>query len=122
MIPGHVAIYVATGPVDLRWSFDVLSGVVKERIQQDPRAGALFVFLNKRRNRVKVLFYDRTGYCMLYKRLDRGTFPMPVVISPGAEHVVISSAELDLILLGLDVPPSPRARRVSTKKSSTQIH
>ena len=49
MIPGHVAIYFATGPVDLRWSFDVLSGVVKERIGQDPRAGAIFVFLNKRR-------------------------------------------------------------------------
>ena len=118
MIPGHVAIYFATGPVDLRWSFDVLSGVVKERIQQDPRAGAIFVFLNKRRNRLKALFYDRTGYCLLYKRLDRGTFPMPVVISPGAEHVVVSADELELILRGLDLPPAPRVR----KKSSTQMH
>jgi transposase len=122
VIPGHVAIYVATGPVDLRWSFDVLSGVVKDRIRQDPRAGALFVFLNKRRTRVKVLFYDRTGYCMLYKRLDVGTFPLPVVIAPGAEHVVISAAELDLILRGIDAPPPARARAARTKKSSTQMH
>jgi transposase len=118
MIPGHVAIYFATGPVDLRWSFDVLSGVVKDRIGQDPRAGAIFVFLNKRRTRLKALFYDRTGYAMLYKRLDRGTFPMPVVIAPGAEHVVVSADELELILRGLDVPPPARAR----KKSSTQMH
>lgn len=118
MIPGHVAIYFVTGPVDLRWSFDVLSGVVKERVRQDPRAGAIFVFLNKRRTRLKALFYDRTGYAMLYKRLDRGTFPIPVVISPGAEHVVVSADELDLILRGLDVPPERHAR----KKSSTQMH
>lgn len=120
MIPGSVAIYFATGPVDLRWSFDVLSGIVKERIQQDPRGGALFVFLNKRRTRVKVLFYDRTGYCLLYKRLDKGTFPMPVVVAPGAEHVVISGVELELILQGIDVPPN--GRRAPAKKSSTQMH
>src|SRR5262245_36649756 len=82
MRPKGFDIYVATGPVDLRWSFDLLAGVVNERIRQEPRAGSVFLYFNGRRTRAKALFFDKTGYCILYKRLDRGTFRLPVVIEP----------------------------------------
>ena len=122
ILPRGVEIYLATGRVDLRWSFDALSGLAKDRMRQDPRAGALFVFLNARRTRVKVLFFDRTGYCLLHKRLDVGTFPMPVVIQPGTEHVVISTAELELLLHGLEDPRKRSSRRSRTKRSTPPLH
>jgi transposase len=109
--PEEVAVFLATGRVDLRWSFDALSGLVKERMRQDPRSGMLFVFLNRRRTRVKILFYDRTGYCLLHKRLDRGTFPTPIVVEPNAQHVVLSAAQLEVMFEGLTVLCSGRNER-----------
>lgn len=114
LLPLDVAVYVATGRVDLRWSFDALSGLARERMQQDPRGGALFVYINARRSRLKALFYDGTGYCLLHKRLDRGTFPIPVVVPPGAEHVEISTVELELMLRGLELPGRTRRSRSPT--------
>lgn len=73
MIPAGVEIYVALEPIDLRWSFDRLAGIVEERIGRKPRSGALFVFFGKRRTSLKALFADATAMCIFYKRLDRGT-------------------------------------------------
>ncbi|AUX28166.1 MULTISPECIES: IS66 family insertion sequence element accessory protein TnpB [Sorangium] len=67
MIPGRVAIYVATEPLDLRRSFDGLAAVVREVLRQDPLSGALFLFFNRAADRVKALWWDRSGYCLLYK-------------------------------------------------------
>lgn len=117
MVPAGVAIYVAVSPVDLRGGFDRLSGIVAQELRDDPRAGALYMFTNKRRTLVKILFYDRTGYCILYKRLDRGTFLLPTVIAPGASHVEISSRELELLLEGIDIPTSKRKRSPRTKST-----
>jgi transposase len=119
MLPAGVAIYLAIEPVDLRGGFDRLSGIVAERLRGDPRAGGLYVFTNRRRTHAKVLFYDRSGYCVLYKRLDRGTFPVPTVVAPGASGVEISSRELELLLAGIDLPKERRAPR---KKSSPSVH
>lgn len=115
MIPSGVSVYMATVPVDLRGGFDRLSGVVSQQLRNDPRAGDLYVFMNKRRTHLKALFYDSTGYCILYKRLDRGAFPMPVVVEPGASSVAVSAEELALILRGLSVghprpPPTPKKK------------
>ena len=77
MIPHGVEIFVGLDPIDLRWSFDRLAGIVTERIGREARSGALFVFFGKRRVAMKVLFFDGTGMCVFYKRLDRGTFRMP---------------------------------------------
>ena len=122
ILPRDVGIYLATGRVDLRWSFDALSGLAKERMRQEPRSGALFVFLNGRRTRAKVLFYDHTGYCILHKRLDRGTFPVPVVIQPGADHIAISTAELELLLRGLEDPRKARASTRTHKRTRPTMH
>ncbi len=77
MLPAKMPIYCATTPVDLRRSFDGLAASAKEVLGKDPRSGALFLFVNKAGNRLKALWWDRTGYCLLCKRLERGVFPLP---------------------------------------------
>ena len=77
MIPASTRIFVCTDPQDMRRSFDALALVAKEQPGEDPQSGALFVFANKRGNRLKVLWFDRNGYCILYKRLHRAHFKLP---------------------------------------------
>jgi transposase len=118
MLPATVSIYLALSPVDLRKGFDLLSGLVKEQLGGDARTGDLFLFLNKARTRLKALFYDRTGYCILYKRLDRGTFPLPVVITPGSMRVEVSPEQLEILLQGIDLPEEgtrPRRRKAPSR-------
>jgi transposase len=78
MFSDNLRVFVAVAPIDLRISFDRLAGIVRDRFGDDPRSGALWFFVNKAADRCKILFADRTGYCLLYKRLDAGTFHIPV--------------------------------------------
>ena len=79
MIPGGVRIFVCTAPVDLRHGFDRLAQTARERVGTDPMSGgALFVFANKRATRLKVLWFERNGMCLLYKRLHQAAFDLPV--------------------------------------------
>jgi transposase len=110
MIPRGVEIFVAVEPIDLRWSFDRLSGVAEERIGRDARSSALFVFFGKRHDAVKVLFFDGTGMCLFYKRLDRGTFRLPE-IDERATSVEIDERILDDLLDGIDVESGGGTRR-----------
>jgi transposase len=112
MIPGRVSIYVATEPLDLRRSFDGLAAVVREVLRQDPLSGALFLFFNRAADRVKALWWDRSGYCLLYKRLERGTFRIPGAVTPGATSVIIDAAELAKILEGIALAPSKLRREI----------
>jgi transposase len=102
MIPHGVEIFVGLDPIDLRWSFDRLSGVVTERIGREARCGALFVFFGKRRDAIKVFFFDGSGMCVFYKRLDRGTFRLPQAAGD-ATSVTIDELALDDLLDGIDV-------------------
>jgi transposase len=113
MIPHGVEIFVGVEPIDLRWGFDRLSGVVTERMARPPRGGALFVFFGKRRDAIKILFADSSGICQFYKRLDRGTFRVPPVHEAGATSIAIDERALDDLLDGIDVEPeikTPRRR------------
>lgn len=110
MIPRGVEIFVALDPVDLRWSFDRLAGLVAERLGHSPRGGALFLFFGKRRESLKVLFFDGTGLCLFYKRLDRGTFRLPDAMEPGSRSVTLEEHALDALLDGIAVE-TPRSRR-----------
>lgn len=103
MIPHGVEIFVGLEPIDLRWSFDRLAGIVTERVGRDARGGALFVFFGKRREAIKVLFHDGTGFCLFYKRLDRGTFRAIEAHDSSAATVEIDEATLDALLDGIDV-------------------
>ena len=113
MLPRDTSVYLGTESIDLRWSFDILCGLVRERLDGDPRSGALFVFFGRRGDRLKILFYDTSGYCILYKRLDRGTFRLPEIVEPGAVQVAIDPEELALMLEGLSLPKKERPRRRS---------
>jgi transposase len=77
MIPTSVRVFVCTKPQDLRKSFDGLAATAQQVLGEDPRAGALFCFVNKRKNRLKILWWDRNGYCLLYKRLHQAVFIVP---------------------------------------------
>jgi transposase len=113
MIPHGVEIFVGLDPIDLRWSFDRLAGVVTERIGREARSGALFVFFGKRRDAIKVLFCDGTGICVFYKRLDRKTFRLPEP-EGDSKSVTIDERALDDLLDGIDIeakaPTIPRHR------------
>jgi transposase len=76
MLPASVRIFICTAPQDMRRSFDRLSLAAKE-LNQDPQSGSLFVFVGKRPTRIKILWWDRNGYCLLYKRLHRALFRFP---------------------------------------------
>ncbi len=102
IVPREPRIYVAKSAVDLRWGIDRLAGLVVQHFGKSPRDGALFVFVNKARNRLKILFYDPTGAWLLYKRLDRATFPLPVTLDANATHIAVSPEELTLMLRGLE--------------------
>jgi transposase len=110
VIPQGVQVFVALDPVDLRCSFDRLSGIALEQIGYEARGGALFVFYGRRRDALKVLFFDGSGMCIFYKRLDRGTFRVPEPGAEGARHVEVDDATLEALLDGIDVDATPRTR------------
>jgi transposase len=110
LIPRGVEIFVGIEPIDLRWSFDRLAGIASERIGRDARCGALFVFFGKRREAIKVLFFDGSGLCLFYKRLDKGTFRLPE-IQADAVSIAIDERVLDDLLDGIDVEAKATAPR-----------
>jgi len=111
MIRWPATVFVATNPIDLRLSFDRLAGIVRDQFGADPKGEALFVFHNRARTHLKILWHDRRGYCVLYKRLDRGTYRIPLAIPVGAARVSISLRELDLLLEGIDAKLVREARQ-----------
>lgn len=114
-LPPTVRVFVATGATDLRRSVDGLSAIVRERFSLDPLSGHLFLFRNRRGDRLKILVWDRSGFWVLYKRLERGTFAWPDVA--GHEPVELRTTEFMLLLTGVDVSRT-RARRWYDRKSA----
>lgn len=108
MIPSGVSVYVALEPVDMRFSFERLAGLAQEQVGYSARSGALFVFFGRRRDALKILFFDGSGLCQFYKRLDRSTFRVPEPPSPQSRYVEIDDAVLEALLDGIDVAPPPR--------------
>ena len=111
MIPRGVEIFVALDPVDLRWGFDRLCGVVMERLGRRARSGALFVFFGRRRTAAKILFCDRTGVCVLYKRLDAGRFRIPEPAVEGDVARLLDERAFDDLIDGIDVEQVARRGR-----------
>lgn len=107
LAPG-TKVFLATDPVDLRRGHDGLCSLVKNTLGLDAFAGHLFVFVGRRGDRVKVLFWDRGGFVLYYKRLARGRFRMPHVPA-GADRVVLDGTELAMLLGGFDVARAQRA-------------
>ena len=115
-LPPSVRVFVALAPADMRCGFDGLSARVREVPGADPLSGHLYVFWNRRRDRVKVLYWDRSGYCLWYKRLERGRFRFAVSEEGG--QVEIEHADLALILEGIDLSDAVRRRRWVPRKTA----
>ena len=107
MIPHGVEVFVGLDPVDLRWGFERIAGLVAAKVGREARSGALFVFFGKRRHAVKVLFFDGTGMCLFYKRLDKGAFRIPTAPREGATALAIDERALDDLLDGIDLDSAP---------------
>ena len=107
-LPPSVRLFVARGVTDMRKSFDTLAALVIEVIQEDPQSGHLFLFVNRRKDRVKVLWWDRSGYCLLAKRLEHGQFRIYDKADGGDGHYEVSVSELTLLLEGIDLRGSKR--------------
>ena len=108
-LPPSVKIWCATTPTDLRRGPDGLSGLVRSQLHADPLSGHLFVFFNRKADRLKILYWDRDGYAIWQKRLEVGTFEFPKVIGQAA-GVAISATELSLILGGVALTAKRRPR------------
>ncbi len=93
MLPPTVRILVCTAPQDMRRSFDTLAAVVRELLREEPQSGALYVFVGKRPTRVKILWWDRNGYCLLYKRLHQALFAVPT----GEENAAVVEINADAL-------------------------
>jgi len=107
-LPTSVRIWLATRATDLRKSFDSLAELVRQQLKGDPLSGQLFVFRNKRADRVKLLYWDEDGFVIIYKRLEAGTFRFPEAEAGGVE---IRAADLQMLLDGIDLASVKRQKR-----------
>jgi transposase len=105
-LPVTLRIFLAVEPADMRKGFDGLAQLVRDRIAEDPLSGHLFVFRNRRRDRVKILYWDRDGFALWYKRLEKGVFRFPEAHNGRVE---VTPAEMAAVLEGIDLS---RARRL----------
>ena len=110
-----VRIYVCVTPTDMRKGFDTLAAMVREGLGYDPLSGHLFVFRSRRGDRVKLLWWERDGLTLYYRRLEKGTFRFPAVNDPQTLSIEISSQELSLVLWGID--PTSVKRQPRYQKS-----
>ena len=104
----HLKVFVATAPTDLRMSFNGLWAAAQERLGEDPKSGALFVFGNRRRTRIKILYFDGTGVIVLAKRLEEGTFAWPRSAGEPGAKIRLAPQALQLLLDGVELKEGAR--------------
>jgi transposase len=109
MIPVTVQIFVYREPIDMRRGFDGLALIARDTMGKDPRSGTLFIFANRRADKLKALWWERNGYCLLYKRLHRSLFVLPAPGEEGTTSVRIDGKQLVELLAG--VPCEDRRQR-----------
>jgi transposase len=110
MIPASVRIFVCTTPQDMRRSFDGLAAVAFETLGEDPQGGAVFVFVNKRANRIKAIWFEQSGYCILYKRGHNAIFPPPRSTERERPVALVNARELARLFRGVHHPPRTRIK------------
>jgi transposase len=112
VIAHGLPIYVALEPVDMRMGWERLGGLVREKMRAEPRSRALFVFVGKRGQTMKVLTWDGTGVIVVHKKLDAGKFELPRATREYDQHVVVSDAIFEVIYKGVSTTPRAPRRRV----------
>jgi transposase len=108
-LPSAVRVFLCSRPVDMRKSFDGLSGLVQECFGQDLLTGHLFLFLNRRRDRIKILYFDHDGLAIWYKRLEVGCFQLPATAT--RDGIELEPAQLAMLLSGIDPRTARRRKR-----------
>jgi len=112
--PPTVRLFLCSGATDMRKGFDSLASLVESALTLDPLSGHLFVFRSRRGDRIKILWWDRDGYCLWYKRLERGSFRFPAASTANEpKGVEVKAADLMMILDGVDLGSVRRQRRYS---------
>lgn len=109
-LPASVRVYLCLSPCDMRRSFDGLHALVRDHLQMDAFGGHLYLFTNKRRDRVKILYWDRDGFAIWSKRLEEGSYVMPAA-SDGDRRCEITAQELGALLSGIDLQSAKRRKR-----------
>ena len=104
----ELRVFLCTTPTSMNFSFDRLMGMAERIFNQDPLSGHLFLFLNRQRNRIKILFWDVDGFCIWYKRLEKGVFELPASDQEGVE---LDYQQLSRLLGGLDLRSGRRRKR-----------
>lgn len=107
-VPPSVSIFLYTRPADLRKGFDGLAGIVRQEFDADPLDGSLFLFVNRRRDRIKILHFDGTGFWLYYKRLEAGTFE---VVASEENRVQLDATQLAMLLGGVSLASARRRKR-----------
>jgi len=106
----HLRFYLYRLPTDMRKSFDGLCGIVRAHLNQAPTCGAVYLFINPRRDRLKLLVWDRTGFWILYKRLEQGRFQIPT-LPLDQKKIQLSYEEVVMLLEGIDLASVKRRKR-----------
>ncbi len=117
-LPPSIRIYLARGATDMRKQIDGLAAAVEHVLELDPFSGHLFGFCNRRRNRIKFLYWESSGFWLLHKRLEKGTFAWPVAADEGHSPIRMTAAELAALLGGIDVRSAQRRRWFSGKSET----
>jgi transposase len=115
-------LFVATQPIDGRKGADSLMVLVRDVFKDDPLSGHLFVFFSRRRDRVRIVYWDRNGFAMWTKRLERGRFNPPLSADGRLGHSAIEAAELALVLEGIDLIGARRRPRWEPKRSNASTN
>ena len=110
-LPASVRVYLCLTPCDMRKSFDTLQALVREHLALDPFAGHLFVFASRRKDRVKILYWDRDGFALWSKRLEEGTYAVPFDAGSAECRREITAQELGALLSGIDLSTAKRRKR-----------
>src|SRR5262245_54627209 len=118
-LPHAVRVFMHTPATDLRKGFDALSGLVTTAFAQDPTSGHLFLFVNRRRDRLKILYWDRDGLAIWYKRLETGSFQLPA-INCDTPSIEMTSTQLTLILSGIDLRSARQRKRYQRPKPEAE--
>jgi transposase len=121
-LSSQVRIFLARDPVDMRKSFPGLVGLTETVLREDPLSGHLFVFINRRRDRIKLLYWGGTGFCIWYQQLEQGSYQLPDAAQAGPEGIEITASQLSLILDGIDlasVRQRPRYRRPTDRQTGS---
>ena len=111
-LPPQIRVFLYRLPTDMRKSFNGLVALTESKLKQDPLAGSLFVFVNRRRDRIKILYWGQTGFCIWYQQLQKGTYQLPGQDSLDEQEILeVTRSQLSLILDGIDLSSARQRMR-----------